>query len=210
MARLRILFFLLSSASIFLSACAYSKYSKVKSAGTEVITSAKLVPVIKPDQTSSKYKTSIDVLTKHFTGIIVLKQTDSLTQHMVFVTELGMRMFDFIIKGDSVKAEFVFDALNKPAFVNALTNNFRDILLISSLRKSAEFKSAKNKAYYWVKDGVNSIAIWKDARNFAQATKIFRGRKKHSKITYENDYQTIQFKQFGVVKIKIELNRINE
>jgi hypothetical protein len=208
MALSRIIFLLLSSVLLFTSACSYNSLHRAKTSSTQTLTSALIKPVIPEDRTSVKYKAEIDVLSKHFTGIIVLKQTDETTKHLVFVTELGMRMFDFVIKGDSVKADFVFDALNKPKFVNALTTNFRDILLISALQKNAETKKNKMGEYYWVHDAQNSIAIWKDERTFVKQVKIFSGKKKRAAINYINDYNNIKFKQSGLVKIRIELTRL--
>lgn len=208
MARSRIIFLLLSS--LFITACSYNSLHRAKTSTTQALTSALIKPVIPEDRTSVKYKAEIDVLSKHFTGIIVLKQTDDQTKHLVFVTELGMRMFDFIIRADTVKADFVFEALNKPAFVTALTTNFRDILLISALQKAAETKKNKNGEFYWVKDVQNSIALWKDERTFVKQVKIFTGKKKRAMINYQNDYGTIKLKQYGLVKIRIELNRITD
>lgn len=165
-------------------------------------------PVIPDDRTSAKYKTEIDVLNKHFTGILVLKQTDDSTKHLVFVTELGMRMFDFVIRRNTISPEFVFDALNKPKFITALTSSFRDILLIGCYNNLAEEKQNKNGLFYWVKDSQNSIAIWKDNANFATDLKVFSGKKKSSVTRYYNNYGTINYKRFGVVKLKITLSII--
>lgn len=210
MARLLIIFLLSGSASLLFDNCAYSKLSRAKSTNSKILSASVINPFIPELGTASKYKTEIDVLSKHFTGIIVLKQTDSLTRHCVFVTELGMRMFDFSITGDSLKADFVFDALNKPSFLKILTANFRDILLISVLDKKAEEKQMKENRFYWIKDGNNSIAVKKGASSFAEKVMVFSGSKKHSIINYDNNYNSVKFKQRGFIKLKIELNRISE
>jgi hypothetical protein len=210
MARLLIIFLLSSSALLLLSNCAYNKLSKAKSTNSTTLSSTQIQPLIPALGAASKYKTEIDVLNKHFTGILVLKQTDSLTKHCVFVTELGMRMFDFSIKGDSIKADFVFDALNKPSFVKILTSNFRDILLVSSLNKKADEKHQKNKLFYWLTDGNNSIALWPGTSPYVEKLKVFSGHKKHSAINYSANYSQVKFKQHGLIKLRIELNRILE
>lgn len=210
MTRLRIIFLLLSSFWLFNTSCTFNRLTKTKTISTTVVTNENLIPVISENGTSARYKGTIDVLNKHFTGIIVLKQTDPQTKHMVFVTELGMRMFDFVIKADSLKAQYVFDALNKPALVNVLTQNFRDILLISAQNKNCENKQDNTAAFTWIKDHKNFIAIWKNERNFATEIRVFEGNKKHSIIRYENSYASIKLKQYGLVKIRIELNKINE
>lgn len=210
MARLLIIFSLLSSALLLLNNCAYSKLSKAKSKNTLLLSADQIRPFIPAKGTASKYKTEIDVLNKHFTGIIVLKQTDSLTQHCVFVTELGMRMFDFSISGDSIKADYIFDALNNPAFVKILTANFRDILLVSVLNKKADEKQLNNRLFYWIKDENNSKALWPGTSPFIEKLIVFSGNKKHSVTTYRDNYSNVKFKQRGLIKLKIELNRISE
>src|ERR1041385_3947450 len=117
----RIIFLLLSS--LLLPSCLYNKitsFTKQKGVQASTRTIGSFIPTDK----AVKYKASIDVLKKHFTGIVVIKQTDTETKHLVFLTELGMRMFDFEWKRDSMKPVFVFDPLNRPNLVTALTKNF--------------------------------------------------------------------------------------
>ena len=82
--------------------------------------------------------------------------------------------------------------------------------MISALQKSAETKKNKNGEFHWVKDAENSIAIWKDERTFVNQLKIFTGKKRRAAVNYQNDYGTIKLKQYGLVKIRIELNRITD
>lgn len=209
MARLLKIFLLLSNI-LLLTDCSYTALRRAKTSGTKKLTSLLVHPVIPEDGTAVKYKAEIDVINKHFTGIIVIKQTDSLTKHCVFVTELGMRMFDFVIRGDSVKADFVFDALNKPAFVKILTANFRDILMVSVLNKNAAEKTKKNSMFYWIKDGKNSVAIWPGPSSFIEKLIVFSENRKHTITTYRDKYSNVKFKQSGLVKLKIELTGIEE
>jgi hypothetical protein len=78
-----------------------------------------------------KYKTTIDVLKNHLSGILLVKQTSDDTTCITFVSELGMKYFDFIITEDSVNARYVFEPLNKPLVINALKNNFKNIFLLN-------------------------------------------------------------------------------
>ena len=209
----RIIFLLLSS--LVLSSCAYHKLAapskRLAPLNTEIIN-----PVI-PASGAIKYKASIDVLNKHFTGLIVLKQTDRETKHLVFVTELGMRMFDFEMKGDSMKPVFVFDALNKPKLVTALVRNFSSILLIDWFSDVAWILEKQGKEYLHLERSIPPFM--RDARHFflftddkKNATKlqVFKKRKKESKVVYSNNYENIKLKQYGLVKLYIEMDKINE
>ena len=210
MARWPIIFLQLSSIILLSTSCAYNKLKNGKTLQAIQLTTEVIQPVIPSNKQSVKYKAEIDVLTKHFTGIVVLKQTDEKTAHIVFVTELGMRMFDFSVVSDSVKADFVFEALNKPKFVTMLTQSFREMLLINAIGKTAELKENKKGNYYWIKDHNSSIAIPKSTTTFAEKTQVFTENKKHSATKYQTNYSVLNYKTKGLVKLKINLIKIEE
>jgi hypothetical protein len=168
-----------------------------------------LQPVI-PPANAVKYKASIDVLNKHFTGLIVLKQTDADTKHLVFVTELGMRMFDFEMKGDSLKPVFVFDALNKPKLVTALVRNFKTILLMDWFNKTAELATKSGKEVLHLKSAKHHLFLFRDASGYVTEQRVFNKHKKETKTIYSNKYETIKLKQYGFIKLFIELEKIIE
>jgi hypothetical protein len=206
MALYRIIYLLLSSLLI-LSSCALGKYRRAETKNKEIITANNLVPVV-PAEGASKYKAGIDVLNKHFSGIIVLKQTEPDVRHLVFVTELGMRMFDFVMRGDSITPEFVFEPLNKPKLINALVNSFKDVLLVGVFNKEASVKKGKDSDFYLLNTGRNNIVIVKDAANFTTINKVFSGRKRSSRTIYNATYAAIDYKTYGLVKLKIRMERL--
>lgn len=203
----RIIFLLLSS--LVFSSCAYHKLTSYKKQSDLLITQTNLQPVI-PSSIAVKYKASIDLLNKHFTGLIILKQTDADTKHLVFVTELGMRMFDFEMKGDSMKPVFVFDALNKPKLVTALVRNFKTILLIDWFNKTAELSAKSGKEVLHLKSHKHHLFVFRDAGNYAVKQQVFNKHKKETKIIYTNNYNSVKLKQYGLVKLFIELEKIND
>lgn len=203
----RIIFLLLSS--LVFSSCAYNKLASYKKQSDLVINASNLQPVIPPGS-AVKYKASIDVLNKHFTGLIILKQTDADTKHLVFITELGMRMFDFEMKGDSVTPVFVFDALNKPKLVTALVRNFKTILLIDWFNKTAELSTKSDKEVLHLKGIKHHSFLFKDVNGYATKQQVFNKHKKETKTTYSNTYNTIKLKQYGLVKLFIGLEKIND
>ena len=203
----RIIFLLLSS--LVFSSCAYHKLAAYKKRSDLRITPANLQPVIPPTN-AVKYKATIDVLNKHFTGLIVLKQTNDDTKHLVFVTELGMRMFDFEMKGDSLKPVFVFDALNKPKLINALVQDFRAILLIDWFNKTVELATKSDKEVLHLKSGKHHLFMLRDTANYVTELRVFNKHKKETITVYSNNYNTIKLKQYGLVKFFIELEKIKE
>lgn len=203
MAWLRTIFLPLSSI-LLLYGCAYKKISKQKVLSETVLSSEKLKTVI-PDTGSAKYKAEIDVLNKHFTGIIVLKRLNTQSSRIVFVTELGMRMFDFSTERGVVKTEYVFEAMNKPNVIQLLQESFGQILLVSCEGKMAKIRSS---GLLTVTSENGMAAIEQNQNNYAQKTVYFSGKKKQSLILYENNYETIKYKRKGLVGFKITLIKI--
>ena len=122
------LYLLLSSVLLF-TGCSIFKYHHLNCEKVG-LHDQKITSVIKPSIVS-KYNTSIDILKNHLTGLLIIKQTDSVTTHIVFVTELGMKMFDFEAKNNEVNAIYVFEPLNKPQLINVLKRNFNNMLLLN-------------------------------------------------------------------------------
>jgi hypothetical protein len=49
------------------------------------------------DTGSLLFRAELNAYTKKFSGIVILKRTSSDTSHLVFITQLGMKMFDYEI-----------------------------------------------------------------------------------------------------------------
>lgn len=200
----RIIFLLLSS--LLLNSCIYKKLSSYEKRSDYSIPSNKFNNVDR----AVKYKASIDVLNKHFTGLIVFKKTDADTRHLVFVTELGMSMFDFIVKGDSMKPAYVFDALNKPQTVEALVRNFETIFMVKWVDKKIEKREKSGKLTLYLKDGNHERFIIEGKEKESSEQWVFYKRKKETRTTYSPEFEKIKLKQFGLIKIFIELDKISE
>lgn len=204
---------LLLSSILLLSGCAISKYKRL-SCDKIVMTEQNLAPVV-PASGTVKYKASIDVLKNHLTGILIVKKTDSLSTRMVFVTELGMKMFDLEAKNNSVNAVYVFDPLNKPLFIDALKRNFNNLLLLNAYRQETATCSKGNRQIFCIKDMKNTryYTLEDGKTNAAMLQETFHKRKRDSKIEYTYDhatgrYSSIKAKQYGLVTFHFELNTI--
>jgi hypothetical protein len=95
--------------------------------------------------TASWYDASIDVVGKHISGLLLIKQMDDRSYRVVFTNEAGVKFLDFEFSADNkFKAYHILPQLNKKAVVALLRSDFE---LILGLPFEAEtFKS-------WVKDG---------------------------------------------------------
>ncbi|MGZ3884938.1 MAG: hypothetical protein ACXVP0_03280 [Bacteroidia bacterium] len=200
----------LALSSLLLCSCAYHQFAKLPSSGERLVQQENLHSIVPPDGKAIKYKATIDVLKNHFTGLIVLKQTDADTRHLVFVTELGMRMFDFEIKGNNMSPVFVFNPLNKPKLVSALVRNFNTMLLLEWFGNTAEVRTKKGAEVLYLRQNKRNLFLTTSADHFATQQNVFSKRKKESKITYTAGYTSVHLKQYGLVKLYIELEKITE
>ena len=209
--------YLLLSSLLFLVivSCRISKY-KHKDCEKAVLTEELLSPIINSHH-PLKYKTTIDVLKNHLTGILIVKKTDSVATHFVFVTELGMKMFDFVYKGNRMEAAYVFEPLNKPKLIQSLMRNLNDMFLFKIINQTSERCETKNGSVFYYMDMVpreiKSIFFTADNLNHIMTQEIFNRRKKSSLINYiynanSQSYSQIKCIQYGLVKIHIELNEI--
>ncbi len=209
------LYLLLSSLICLLfSSCAISKYKHSSSSKQVVISENEISPVISKEK-ATKYKGTIDVLKNHLSGIVIIKQTDSVTTHIIFVTEIGMKMFDFEWKNNVMNPIYVFEPINKKSLIAALSENFKQMLLLDVFGKHSNLLSnQKVKSFYSLTDAKHRFLITDSSKTLI-LQKVFHRNKRDRFINYTFDAQTksytqIKSTQFGWVKINIELNIINE
>ena len=126
-----------------------------------------------PKTGSLLFKAKIDLYSKHYSGLMILKQTDSLTSHLTFVTEVGMKMFDFEIKDHVLKLVYIFEPLNKPKLIQLLTADLELLLLQKAMGREASvyinsdrtmYKIRDKKIYYYLANQNQSIVSTTGAR----------------------------------------------
>lgn len=194
--------------------CKISKYKHTTTVDRVVITEKSFPPVLSSNK-ATKFKGSIDVLKNHLTGLIIVKKTDSLTTHIIFVTEIGMKMFDFEWKNNNMNAVYVFEPLNKESLISSLKTGFKQMLLLDVFDKHAGLSSNQKIVSYYELEGEKHRYIIADTVSGITSQQIFNKNRKNRFINYtfdtaKKEYVQIKSIQFGVVKIKIELNRIEE
>ena len=79
------------------------------------------------------YKAKIDIYGRKFGGILIIKKIDENSHRVVFTTEFGNKLFDFLFENDTVINNFVIEELDKKFIVNTLQNDFK--LLVSQKNK---------------------------------------------------------------------------
>jgi hypothetical protein len=105
--------------------------------------------------------TAIDVMKNHFSGLMVIKSLPDGGFRVVFITEVGMKIFDLeLIPGEKVKVHYFMDALNKKILVRTLSGDLEFMLVLPpenekpivydgpSAHKIVRFKHKRIRDYY--------------------------------------------------------------
>ena len=82
------------------------------------------------------YKAKINVYNHKFGGILIIKKTGEQKYRVVFTTEFGNKLFDFLYHGETFAKNFIIDDLDKKLIVKTLQKDFK--LLISEKSKVQE------------------------------------------------------------------------
>lgn len=201
----------LSSLLLLLGAC--SPAAGYKLSGTSLITEKEVEPVI--SKTSALlYKARIRLYNRDFSGLILLKQLDPEVSHLTFVTEIGMKMFDFEIRNNTFRLVYVFEPLNKPKIIHLLESDMKLILLQHLLnQEAAVYKKGettvlktKNGSRYYYTLNTGARTVKKSLKKGALFTQV------KVNYTYSNtdNPSQIRLKHKGLVRLKIELNNLHK
>ncbi len=204
---------LLLSSILLVSSCRISKYNYRNC--EKIVLNHDIIKAVVKENSVLKYNATIDILKNHLTGLLIVKQTDSITKHLVFVTELGMKMFDFELKNNEMNTAYVFTPLNKPKLIEVLKANFKSMLLLSEFgTNDCKFENGKDLIYLSRKDK-NKEFFTVSKMEGLTLKETFCKRRRTSKITYKFDsdsgnYSHIKCKQYGLIKFYFELNEIQK
>ncbi len=86
-------------------------------------------PYFSDTDTDYVYKAKINIYERRFGGILIIKKIDRREHRVVFTTEFGSKLFDFLYRGECFRKNFVMEELDKKFIVKTLQQDFK--LLIS-------------------------------------------------------------------------------
>lgn len=133
---MKYIFFILFAVAIFYS-CSYPIRKAYKKSTNQEI------DVFNPDFKKVVYRTTIDVYKKHFTGIMVIKKIEKDSSYrLVFLSELGMKIFDFEFNNkleNKFKIHQILEPINKKLLINTLRNDFE--LFLKYFTEQAKIKT---------------------------------------------------------------------
>jgi hypothetical protein len=113
------------------------------------------------------FNTGIDLMKNHYSGLMVVKPEGIDAHRVVFITEVGLKVFDMEFRPDSmVRVHYMMDVLNKKALVNTLSKDLSLLLMNGLSRMDAELYRKKDwpdmvykvhegklKSYYHIHQG---------------------------------------------------------
>lgn len=95
------------------------------------------------------YTTSVDVVGKHLSGILLMKQMPDSSTRIVFSNEMGFKYFDLEFAADGAfKAYYVLPQMNKKSVLTTLRKDF-GLLLMQHLDWTQAFLLHKNGLLYF-------------------------------------------------------------
>jgi hypothetical protein len=119
---------------------------------------ASCIQKFKPALGSALYKTQVDVVGKHISGLLLMKLMPDSSERILFSNEIGLKFFDFKFSRDSgFKVIYIIDQMNKKAVITTLRKDF-ELVLMHHTSTSDAYLLRKGQSYYYAfpqESGVN-------------------------------------------------------
>lgn len=92
------------------------------------------------------YKAKVEIYGRYFGGILIIKKVAEDSHRVVFTTEFGSKIFDFLYEGDTFTKNFMLEHLDRKIIVNTLHKDFK-LLISEKVRVLEQFASEKYSIY---------------------------------------------------------------
>lgn len=143
------------------------------------------------------YKAKIKIYNKNFGGILIIKKTGIEQHRIVFTTEFGNKIFDFVIVNDTFKVNYIVNELNKKNILNTLQNDFH-ILVKQYLNINKQFDSDTETIFQTNYDKNNNLYFFFLKENY-ELFKIVKSTSTKEKVIFN----FLEFNNNIVTKIDI-------
>ncbi len=141
----RIRYLLLSSSLLYLLACSPA-YRQMQPATGDVSTLQKF----KPAFGTALYRTRVDVVGNHLSGLLLIKKMPDSSLRLVFSNEMGFTFFDFeFATNGNFKVYSVVKQMNKKAVLKTLRKDF-ELILMQRLGNTTTAIRKNNASIYYV------------------------------------------------------------
>jgi len=130
---------------MLLVACSTSRYAKLNKI-EELTLKGQEIPVFFADTTDKiLYKSSVNIYGNYLSGLTLFKRLPDSSIRVVFMNELGIKIFEFEFKNNEFKKVFCLEQLDRPSIINTIKSDL-EILLFQSFinQKSIIFNDKEN------------------------------------------------------------------
>jgi len=148
------------------------------------------------------FNMQIDYRSNHFSGILLVKNTDKDTYRAVFSTHFGMSVFDFLLSPEVFEVISCLDDLNKKQVIGTLQEDFKTLLFLNieewneaerfQNRGNRDLEILKKDKHYYLKNN-----------DLQQTYRVFRPR-----FINAVDYSYDEFHDKFPAKIEIKHSKI--
>ena len=155
------------------------------------------------------FKTQIQLYNKYFSGLLFIKSIEDNTKRIVFVTEVGIKIFEFEFRDEHLEVYHCLEMFNKKSILKTLEKDI-NLLLMNDLSadKVNIFKSKKSghKVYKLKKNNQNNNYYYIDTES-GNLIKIENSSAIFRKVIIElNDYKDGFPNKINIVHPGIKLN----
>lgn len=118
--------------------CAPSITRGLRKGPVQSVRKEQLPPMAQTNGTLLKYNMIFDFMKKHFSGMLLVKQTDTNTIRTLFSTHFGLSLFDFEINKDTLIVHHCIEPLQKK---NVLSLLQKDLSILFGLNLQAQHEA---------------------------------------------------------------------
>ena len=141
----RIPYLILSSCLLLMFGCS-PVHKQMQSAQADI----NVLQKFKPAFSVALYKTTVDVVGNHLSGLLLIKKMPDSSTRMVFSNEMGFTFFDFEFAADGkFKVYSIIKKMNKKSVIKTLQHDF-ELLLMSRLDFSNSSVRTENGFLYFI------------------------------------------------------------
>jgi hypothetical protein len=190
--------------------------SQNKQSAIDTIISEKNFPALYSGDSAQLYKCQIYVFGKYYSGLLMNKKTGENQGRIVFVTELGMRMFEMEVNQNEFLPIYFFEPLNKEKYKKILSEDLSAIFMLPIKSGKVKYKFLKTKKVSLTKKQNNNFKYRLILNNGnPELSHLLKGIRKKLIIRYDNKengklFTYAKLKHKGFLRIRIILNKINK
>jgi len=173
--------FLFSLAYVLLTSCA-ADYRHLLATQPDEACAAKIVPAYLK---TSWYNASVEVIGRHLSGLLLIKNMPDSSKRVVFTNEAGVTFFDFgFSKEGNFSVHTVISQFNKRAVIQTLRKDF-ELIMGLPFQKGGYERSTGGEEVYFAAKQKNETAYFITNKDCASLQRLEWGTARKRKVSVE-------------------------